>query len=559
MSPSEFRKHYNSNPKGAMTWLRYNKSIISDIRKKIKTEFNLTDNEIIYLYLNEEIDYICPICKNRPKKFKKISKGYQSTCSDYECRRKYRSQINKESSKKIDWKSSVIKAQKTQLSRTGFKSNLSKNSPGRKKAEKAMISKYGVKSPLMDEGILEKRNKTCLERHNTLNFIQLHKSKETLFNNYGVSNPMHSDKIKLKNARIQSENKWKDLYQRGLAQNVILKYKESTFDKRLTVECNTCNNIDTDVHRQKINMLLTRNESPCSKCNPIFTSRSIIENNVADFIQKHCNDIQLNQMYDDRKYELDIYIPSLNLGIEVNGVYWHSELYKDKNYHQEKVLRFKELGIDVFNIWEDDWLYKQDIIKSMIRSKLGLCERIYARKCQIKEVDFPTTKAFLNENHLQGSINSGIRYGLYYNNKLVSVMTFGKLRRALGTRSIDNHFELHRFCNKRNITIIGGFSKLLKHFIKLHNPNELYSYANLDHSNGNVYEKSGFKLDSITTPGYWWIIDGIKHHRYKYRKSELVKEGHDPNLTEFEIMTQQGYYRLWDSGNLKYQYNINKN
>ena len=78
---------------------------------------------------------------------------------------------------------------------------------------------------------------------------------------------------------------------------------------------------------------------------------------------------------------------------------------------------------------------------------------IYARKCKIIEISSKTYREFLSINHIQGEINSSIRYGLIYENKIVSVMGFGKLRSSLGSKSTKNIFELQRFCTKINTHI----------------------------------------------------------------------------------------------------------
>ena len=101
-------------------------------------------------------------------------------------------------------------------------------------------------------------------------------------------------------------------------------------------------------------------------------------------------------------------------------------------------------------------------------------------------------------------------------------MTFGKLRKPLNTKSIENEFEMLRFCNKLNTSVVGGASKLFKYFTN-YNFNNITSYANLDHSNGNIYKQLGFSFINITTPGYYYIVNGIKQHRFKFRKKYISR------------------------------------
>jgi len=255
--------------------------------------------------------------------------------------------------------------------------------------------------------------------------------------------------------------------------------------------------------------------------------------------------------------QLDIFIPSHNLAIEFNGLYWHSEQYKPNNYHLNKTESCEKQGIQLIHIFEDEWLFKQDIVKSRLLNIIGLTQnKIYARKTEIKEVLSLQSKEFLTKNHIQGSINAGIKLGLYYNDELVSVMLFNKPRLGIGT-SYDG-YELSRFCNKLNTNVIGGADKLLKYFIKSYQPNQIISYADRRWSQGNLYEKLGFELKVVNKPNYSYICGKIRKHRFGFRKELLKKEGFDTiNKTEHQIMLDRGIYRIYDCGTKTYQLKIN--
>ena len=185
-------------------------------------------------------------------------------------------------------------------------------------------------------------------------------------------------------------------------------------------------------------------------------------------------------------------------------------------------------------------------------------ERIYARKCQIKEVTHIDSKKFLNMNHIQGQLNSSIRLGLYLDDELVSLMTFGGLRKALGTSQKDGSYELLRFCNKLNTTVIGGANKLLKNFINLYKPKEIISYADRRWSIGNLYIKLGFDLNHYSQPNYFYVINDKRNNRFNYRKDVLIKEGFDKNKTEHEIMLERKIYRIYDSGTICFKLMVKK-
>lgn len=285
---------------------------------------------------------------------------------------------------------------------------------------------------------------------------------------------------------------------------------------------------------------------------------SASEQEIYDFID---DNIDTNIIQNDTSLlsglELDIYLPELKLAFEYNGSRFHSYQYKEKNYHLNKTKECNLHGIDLIHIWEPDWIQKRSIIKSMILSKLGKIDtRIYGRKTEVREIDFQTSKQFLIDNHLQGNSVSSIRYGLYYNNELVQVMTFGKLRRAVGHKSKKNSYELLRFCSKKNTVVIGGANKLFSTFIKKHNPHYVLSFANRDWYSGNVYSKMGFDFNGYTSIGYFYVKGKRKYHRYKFQKHKLVEQGEDPLLTEYEIMLKRGYYKIWDTGNSKFIWKI---
>jgi hypothetical protein len=289
--------------------------------------------------------------------------------------------------------------------------------------------------------------------------------------------------------------------------------------------------------------------SGCPKCGLKYNKS---EDEVKSFIKSLNIEIIENSKNIITPLELDIYIPSHNIAIEFDGLYWHNELFKPSNYHLNKTDQCESKGIQLIHIFEDEWLYKKDIVKSRLKNILGITEnKIFGRKCIIKDVNTRDKKLFLDNNHIQGTVASSINLGLYYNDELVSLMTFGKGRIAMGGNS--NQYELVRFCNKLNYNVIGGASKLLKYFIKVYQPKEIISYADRRWSQGNLYKQLEFTNTKTSAPNYWYIINNNRKHRFAYRKSILVKEGYDSNTTEHEIMKNRGIYRIYDCGTLVYK------
>lgn len=276
------------------------------------------------------------------------------------------------------------------------------------------------------------------------------------------------------------------------------------------------------------------------------------EQSLVDFVQEHYKGwiVQHDRQLLQGK-ELDLILPDLGLCFEYNGSYWHSEHKISEQYHLEKTQQVEAYDYQLIHIGEYHWINKQSIVKSRILSLLKLTTKISARKCQIKKL---TTwpKEFLDTTHLQGSGSpTGINYGLYYDHELCAVMTFSKSRYRK-----DYQYELVRYSQKLNTTVVGGASRLLKQFTRDYKPQSLCSYANRDFSRGNVYHQLGFQLIDITTPGYTYNKRGeqLLLSRHQFQKHKLAKklEHYDETLTELENMHIHNYYRVYDSGNLVY-------
>lgn len=461
-------------------------------------------------FYKTETDGKCETC-GKPTKFYRISQGgYYRFCS-----------------KKCSAQSESTKARKKETNDIlyggiGFASKELSN-----KVKNVCKEKYGVEYASQSKTFKDKVKENSLKKYGVESVNQcdwkINKGKEkynlTMTTQYG--------------------NEYKQLYPEIISYN----------NNMLICHCNKCNNTyniskQTFLRRKKLDA------DTCLYCNPISNHFSFAEKQIYEFIKSIYDGeiIENDKTVLDSK-ELDIYIPAKKLALEYDGLYWHSELYKDNNYHIDKTTECLAKGIQLIHIFEDEWIYKQDIVKSRLKGLLGLNNHIFARKCTVMEVPYKESEEFLNTNHIQGNCMSSYRYGLYYNNELVSLMTFGQ------SRFKSNEYELLRFCNKLNTNVIGGASRLFKHFLDEHiEIKEIISFADRRWSKGNLYEKLGFKLDSITKPSYYYINEDIRENRINYQKHKLVKEGYSPELTEHEIMLQRGIYRIYDCGNLKYRF-----
>lgn len=245
--------------------------------------------------------------------------------------------------------------------------------------------------------------------------------------------------------------------------------------------------------------------------------------------------------YSNYGMELDIYLPEKQLAFEFNGIYWHSsQANTPKDYHFKKALLCEEKGIRLIHIYQDEWINKTEKIKQLIKIALGKVEtKIYARKCEVKEINNAEAKEFSNRTHLQGHRNASVTYGLFYDDELVQLMSFSKTANAKRNNA---EWEIIRGCPGSNNIVIGGVSKLFKHFVKEHMPASVFSYCDFNKFNGKSYEELGMKFIGYTGPDKYWIINNRMVPRSPTKYQELKKEA-------------QGI--LWGAGSKKYLWEAN--
>ncbi len=282
----------------------------------------------------------------------------------------------------------------------------------------------------------------------------------------------------------------------------------------------------------------------CPVCYPPLKGTSYAESDIYLFIVQFTTAIRGDRSIISPK-ELDIFLPEFNIAIEYHGLYWHSELYKDPNYHKDKLQLCRNKGVRLIQIFEDEWINKQDIVKARLLSFLGGNIKIPARKCSVMKIASPLSNKFINEHHIQGKGRANVHLGLFYDNELISAMTFLNGDISKGVKG----WELNRFCTKSGLTIIGGASKLFSYFIKQFNPEIITSYADLRWcSDTPVYEKMGFDRLTDTAPNYWYIKpnEQNRYHRFGLRKPSGCL------VSERELRTQEGWIRIYDAGHAKF-------
>ena len=528
--------------------------------------------ERLYWFYHDLKEYPkCKVC-GQPTKFINIKTGYREFCS------------SKCSNNDFDKKD---KTKQTCLEKYGGIAPASSINI-REKMMKTNIRKYGVKNVQQLSEISEKSTQTCLKKYGGRgNSSKLLKEKyvNTCNQQYGVDNPMQNNMIKekfklsiLSKYNVDHPSKLKDVKKKIQQSRRKTEMFKHPFIKGYTDEgnwickcphegCNKCESKTFIISNLIYECRQRQKTEICTNILPVgldYTKNTSIELFIQNLLEQYNIEYQTNTRTIISPKELDIYIPSKNIAIECNGVYSHSIKYKQHNYHTNKSKLCQENNIKLIHIWEDWVKNKPEIIESVILNKLGLLKtnNIYARKTFIKEIDSKTCNDFLSKNHIQGKSQSTIRLGLYYNDELVSVMTFSKPRINMGGKEHKCQWELVRFCSKLNTRVVGGASKLLNHFIKQYNPKSIVSFSMNDISDGNLYKQLGFESDGKITTSYWYIEPGTfkRYHRTSFSKREIVKKGFkdkiDNTWTERSAMEEVGYFCIYDSGQLKWELNL---
>jgi very-short-patch-repair endonuclease/DNA-directed RNA polymerase subunit RPC12/RpoP len=440
------------------------------------------------------------------------------------------------------------------------------------------IEKYGVDNPSKANSIKIKKEETNLKKFGTKHASQnediKNEVKQKWISKYGVDNPSKidyvkkiiSEKVKLSRETIREKTQktfyktiLKRLHDEGKMGTMQPLFDYNDYNGRNFKYPFICTKCSTKI---ETNLKIAYDPLRCFTCNPKINTggQSIIEKDIFEYVKKLDENIKNQDRTIIPPLELDIVSEKHKIAIEIDGLYWHSEISGKKNkfYHSVKRKNTNNCGYKLIQIFEDEWIEKQKIVKSRLKNSFNQNKRkIYARKCIVKELPTEIKSKFLKKYHIQGNDRSNIHLGLFYKNRLVSVMTFNPYRIALGNSAKNNCYELTRFCSILNFSIIGGASKLLKYFEKNYKPTEIISYADKRWSDGNLYNKLGFNLVGTTQPNYWYIVKNQRKHRFAYRKSELQKllKQYDNNLSEWDNMQLNGYDRIWDCGSLKFQKN----
>jgi very-short-patch-repair endonuclease len=489
-------------------------------------------------YMAKPTDGKCAEC-GKPTKFRTIGYGYMEFCSK-KCSAKHIAADTDRNAHKIAARQATV----DQLNKDTHGEYNKKILETRKAT---MLERHGVEFYSQCDDFINKYHASNLAKYGKESYTQTDEYREkTLATNhlrYGA------DYWSKANLRIST-----DYYNREFAQygcHVI----EHPNKVDLTYKCDKCGSVLDDTVFF-VNARLYAKNTPCSVCFPKRNFRSAGEVNIEKFIQSLGVDTSHKERHFLGEYGADIICENEKVIVEYDGLHWHTEEFHNKTYHLDKTNYAESLGYHLIHVFSDEWELHEEIVKSRLCRVLHKdiprkTTKVYARDCKIITLDYEQSTKFMDKNHIQGACNDTYRYGLVHDGRMVAVMTFGPARYSPG------EMEMLRFCNALYTTVVGGASRLLKHFLDDHplDGKTLVTYADRRWSNfGNYYEKLGFVYDGTTEPNYYYVNGNIRESRMKYQKYKLVERGFDPNMSEHEIMKSLGIYRIYDCGNYRYVY-----
>lgn len=446
------------------------------------------------------------------------------------------------------------------------------------------LEKYGSENPFQSLEIQKKIRQTNLKRYGVENPGQSselrEKTKKTNLEKYGVEHPMQSEIFKQRVREFYQDPevraRMQPIWDRNAAElkrvRDTLEYKEWYRNRMMELHGRpgpnmghlSLESVEILGSRQGLKKYIEDNKLKttmqvyqglgCSEslittrlhqydlwdCIDHYTSQYEIE--IGEILTGLGFEFEKTRSILPGRYEIDFFIQELNLGIEFNGDYYHSEALKDEKYHQKKSLLGEEEGVFIYHIFEYEWLdpVLRPKIMSQLMDRLKLnTEVIGARKCVVQEIEAAESNHFLNRYHLQGEDRSSVRVGLFYRDELVSLMTFGRPR---WTDAKEYDQEIYRFVTRSGLSVPGGASRLFKYFTKNYSPRSVFTYSDFSKSSGEVYRRLGFEYLGLSSPSYVWNnMMGIVRSRYSTQMSNEKSE-----------MSKQGFVRICNSGNKRW-------
>ena len=466
------------------------------------------------------------------------------------------------------------KVKQTSLTRFGS-THYSKTDQFRQSVIATNQARFGVDHPAQDATIRNKISQTTFENHGVYNPMHSDalKAKQVATNmvRYGKSNPLAADEIKSKVSSTMIERYGHhypmlvpEIASAAGRTRKVNHYSAYAYEKIHDKDWLSEQNQSGKSIGEIADELRISSSNLCKYFHGHGLDikkhfRSAMERDIAQYLENLGISITCNSRRVISPFEIDIWIPSAGLGIELNGAYYHSELQgKTQHYHLSKTQAAAQAGINLLQFFDWEVFAKRDIILDKICHSLGRSNSVGARKLKLATVDKQTAWRFFESNHLQGACAASTVLGLFdQDGTLLSAMSFGKSRYTNRYQ-----YELLRFCCALGVSVPGAASRFLKHFMQeiAVRGDKIVSYCNRRWSNGGLYEKIGFTQTHVTPPGYYYIqrngqYAGTRQQWQKHLLKDKLNR-FDENLSEAENMLNNGYTRVWDCGQLVYEMTI---
>ena len=215
----------------------------------------------------------------------------------------------------------------------------------------------------------------------------------------------------------------------------------------------------------------------------------------------------------------------------------------------------EETGRQPLIITEDRWKSQQKMMHARLLAHLQIFTQIYARNCEIRKIDKKTAADFLAANHSYGDASCRYRYGLFLKRytghtcslaidrpqagDLVAVATFSNGRKWIKGDKTIRSYEWTRYASLPGVRLSGGMGKLLQAFIEDVKPDDIMTYADLEWSEGKVYEQLGFTLEGVKSPVLFSV--DIESWQRKAHTGLAVTSG-DPRLRYAHTPPSRGWH-----------------
>lgn len=498
----------------------------------------------------------------------------KDSCDSKDCKKKKRLEVNAILKLNPDYQKKYEKTKQSNLEKYGCESYF-QTQKFKDQRKKVLIEKYGTTSLLLNEDILNKHKATCLERYGVDNYSKtdefydkviatnldrygeksamlneevLQKRKKTSLEKYGKENYTQTEQY------IENRKKlWLEVY--GVEHTSQLPETIEKMKKTCLERYGVTNYAKTDEFKEKyVKICLAKYGVP----NPLLKKNQIYGKNQAE-LQEWLNSFGFNFQSDYTilsPKEIDLFDEKIGIAIEYCGLFWHTELSPTprlKTYHYDKYMNCLNQNVRLITIFEDEWLKNKEKCQNRLKSILKIEQnKIFARKCEIKELSKKEFNDLCEKYHMQGSNNLGfVFYGLVYQGEIVAGISLGRHHRNKDIVTLD------RLCFKENLNVVGGSSKLFSaciNYAKHNNVREIISWSDNRWSQGNVYKQLGFSLDKELGPDYSYI--NLKKPYYRLSKQSQKKSNTNcpEDKTEYEWAIENGLARLWDCGKKRWKF-----